>query len=80
MKTRTYFAVGKAEERLGLGTDLYLLTNSLTSRRSDNLKVYLDVLEGEQHEGVFPSAFMHGIVGVYVGEKNRKTSSSRVTW
>lgn len=80
VETRAYFAVGDAEERLGLVTDLYVLTNALRNRRIENLEVYLDVLEGEQHEGVFPAAFMRGIVGVYAGEPDRKPSASPVKW
>ncbi len=80
VETRVYFAVGDAEERLGLVTDLYVLANALRSRQSENLKVYLDVLTGEQHEGVFPAAFMRGIVGIYVGEPDRRASASSVVW
>ncbi len=79
-ETRIYFAVGEAEERLDLVTDLYVLTNHIRKRRNEHLKVYLDVLAGEQHEGIFPAAFMRGIVGVYAEEANRKPSSSPVTW
>ena len=79
-ETRLYFAVGEAEERLDLVTDLYVLANSLRKRRNENLKVYLDVLPGEQHEGVFPAAFMRGIAGVYAEEEKRKPSASRVSW
>lgn len=79
-ETRLYFAVGEAEERLDLVTDLYVLANSLRKRRNENLKVYLDVLPGEQHEGVFPAAFMRGIAGVYAEEENRKPSASPVSW
>ena len=79
-ETRLYFAVGEAEERLDLVTDLYVLANSLRKRQNENLKVYLDVLPGEQHEGVFPAAFMRGIAGVYAEEENRKPSASPVSW
>jgi hypothetical protein len=79
-ETRAYFAVGDAEEQLGLVTDLYVLTNTLRNRRNERLKVYLDVLEDELHEGVFPGAFMRGIVGVYADEPNRRPSASAVTW
>ncbi len=79
-ETRVYFAVGEAEERLDLVTDLYVLANSLRKRRNSNLKVNLEVLAGEQHEGVFPAAFMRGIVGVYAQEPDRKPSSSPLTW
>ncbi len=80
LETRVYFAVGEAEERLDLVTDLYVLANSLRKRRNENLKVNLEVLPGEQHEGVFPAAFMRGIVGVYAGEADRKPSSSPLKW
>lgn len=79
-ETRAYFAVGEAEERLDLVTDLYVLANSLRKRRTPTLKVNLEVLPGEQHEGVFPAAFMRGIVGVYAGEPKRKPSSSPLEW
>ncbi len=79
-ETRVYFAVGEDEERFGLVTDLYVLVNVLNNKNIPDLKIYLDVLEGEQHEGVFPSAFMKGIVGVYSGESNRRPSSTRVKW
>ncbi len=79
-ETRVYFAVGEAEERLDLVTDLYVLANSLRKRGNANLKVNLEVLPGEQHEGVFPAAFMRGIVGVYAGEENRKVSASPLKW
>lgn len=79
-ETRVYFAVGEAEERLDLVTDLYVLANSLRKRRDPNLKVNLEVLPGEQHEGVFPAAFMRGIVGVYAGEPARKPSASPLNW
>ena len=80
VETRVYFAVGDSEERLGLVTDLYVLANALRNRRNDNLKVYLDVLDGTMHEGIFPAGFMRGIVGVYVGEPDRRPSASGVTW
>lgn len=79
-ETRIYFAVGENEERFGLVTDLYVLVNALNNKNIPNLKIFLDVLEGEQHEGVFPSAFMKGIVGVYAGDINRRTSSTRIKW
>lgn len=80
IETRVYFAVGEAEERLDLVTDLYVLANSLRKRRNQKLKINVEVLPGEQHEGVFPAAFMRGIVGVYAGEDARKTSSSPLKW
>ena len=79
-ETRVYFAVGEAEERLDLVTDLYVLANALRKRRIPNLKINLEVLKGEQHEGVFPAAFMRGIAGVYAGEENRKPSSVTLEW
>jgi predicted alpha/beta superfamily hydrolase len=79
-ETRAYFAVGDAEERLGMVTDLYVLTNALKSRRDENLKVHLEVLDDEIHEGVFPAAFMRGIVGLYAGDPDRRESATRVRW
>ncbi|WP_350292550.1 alpha/beta hydrolase-fold protein [uncultured Croceitalea sp.] len=79
-EVRVYFAVGEDEERFGLITDLYVLVNAINAMGSKNLKIHLDVLEGEQHEGVFPGAFMKGIVGIYTNEKNRRSSSSKVKW
>lgn len=79
-ETRAYFAVGDAEERLGMVTDLYVLTNALQRRRDGNLKVRLEVLDGEIHEGVFPAAFMRGIVGLYAGDPDRRASASRIRW
>ena len=80
VETRAYFAVGDAEERLRLVTDMHVLVDSLRQQRDPNLKLYLEVLDGEMHEGVFPAAFMKGIVGVYVGDANRRPSASQVTW
>ena len=79
-ETRVYFAVGEEEERLGLVTDLYVLTNALKNLRIANLKVNLQVLEQEQHEGVFPSAFMKGIVGVYADQEGIRKSSTKLEW
>lgn len=79
-ETRVYFAVGEAEERLDLVTDLHVLANALRKRRNNNLKINLEVLKGEQHEGVFPAAFMRGIAGVYAGEESRKPSSVKLDW
>ena len=79
-KTRAYFAVGDTEERLRLVTDLHVLVDALRQQRDPNLKLHLDVLEGEMHEGVFPGAFMKGIVGIYAGEPGRRPSASRVNW
>ena len=78
--SRAYFAVGDAEERLRLVTDLHVLVDALRHRPDDELSVYLDVLEGEMHEGVFPAAFMKGIVGIYADEPARRPSASRVSW
>jgi predicted alpha/beta superfamily hydrolase len=79
-ETRAYFAVGDAEERLGMVTDLYVLTNALKGRRSPNLNVHLEVLDDEVHEGIFPAAFMRGIVGLYAGDPDRRESASQVRW
>lgn len=40
-ETRVYFAVGEAEERLDLVTDLYVLANALRKRLNSNLKTNL---------------------------------------
>ena len=80
IETRVYFAVGSAEERLRLVTDLYVLVDALRQRGDSNLKLHLDVLEDEIHEGVFPAAFMRGIVGVYAGEPERRPSATRISW
>lgn len=79
-ETRVYLAVGEEEERLGLVTDLYVLVNAIRNLKADNLKVNLEVLKDEQHEGVFPAAFMKGIIGVYTDEEDRKKSSSKLRW
>ncbi len=79
-ETRVYFAVGEEEERFGMVTDLYLLVNTLNRKGINGLKLYLDVLEGEIHEGVFPSAFMKGIIGLYSNEEKRRSSPSPVKW
>ncbi len=78
--TRVYFAVGEEEDGFGMVTDLYLLVNALKMKRINNLKIHLDVLEGEIHEGVFPSAFMKGILGIYTNEEKRRPSPSPITW
>lgn len=79
-ETRVYFAIGEEEEGFGMVTDLYLLIDKLRMKRIDNLKMHLNVLEGEQHEGVFPSAFMKGIIGIYSNEKERRPSASPINW
>ena len=79
-ETRVYFAVGDSEEQFGLVTDLYVLANALRNRRNANLKVNLEVLANELHEGIFPTGFMRGILGVYVGEADRRPSASKMTW
>mgnify|MGYP001823343409 CR=1 FL=1 len=79
-ETRAFFAVGAAEERLRLVTDIHVLVDALRQERDPNLKLYLEILDGEMHEGVFPAAFMKGIVGVYAGEAGRRPSASPVTW
>ena len=80
IETRAYFAVGDGEERMSLVTDLYVLFNSLQRRFNPNLKVNIEVLPDEAHEGVFPNAFMRGMVGVYSDEENRKASASKLKW
>jgi predicted alpha/beta superfamily hydrolase len=77
---RVYFAVGEDEERFGLVTDLYVLVNHLKNKRIDGLKINLEVLEGEIHESVFPSAFMRGIMGLYTEKKNYRPSASKIKW
>jgi uncharacterized protein len=79
-ETRVYFAVGDTEEQFGLVTDLHVLANALRNRRDDNLKVYLEVLGEELHEGIFPDGFMRGIVGIYSGDADRRPSASKVRW
>ena len=79
-ETRAYFAVGSTEERLRLVTDLHVLVDALRQRRDPNLKLHLEVLPDEIHEGVFPAAFMRGIAGVYSGEPDRRSSGSRIEW
>jgi hypothetical protein len=54
--------------------------NALRNCRNDNPKIYLEVLAGELHEGIFPAGFMRGIVGIYAGESNRRPSASDATW
>lgn len=79
-ETRAYFAVGDSEERMSLVTDVYVLFNALQRRFNPNLKVNLEVLAGELHEGIFPNAFMRGIVGLYADEPGRRASASKLTW
>ncbi len=79
-ETRAYFAVGDSEERMSLVTDVYVLFNALQRRFNPNLKVNLEVLPQELHEGIFPNAFMRGIVGVYADEEGRRSSASKLTW
>jgi len=79
-ETRVYFAVGDDEERMGLVTDVYVLANALRNRRDDNLKVYVDLLRGEQHEGIFPAGYMRGIVGLYQDDKTTRNYASEVSW
>ncbi|MCC3860759.1 alpha/beta hydrolase [Pseudemcibacter aquimaris] len=79
-ETRVYFAVGDAEERMSLVTDLYVLFNSLQRRFDPNLKLNIEVLPDELHEGVFPNAFMRGIVGLYADEEGRRSSASKLKW
>jgi predicted alpha/beta superfamily hydrolase len=79
-ETRVYFAVGDDEERMGLVTDIYVLANALRNRHDENLKVYVDVLRGEQHEGIFPAGYMRGIVGLYQDDKITRNYASDVHW
>ena len=78
METRVYFAAGSAETAFGLITDVSVLADTLRQRRDPNLKIYFDILDGEVHEGVFPAAFMRGMVGLYAGQ--RRPSATRVSW
>lgn len=77
VETRVYLAVGSDEERMGLVTDMYVLGNALRTRKGKNLKVYLDVLDGEMHEGIYPAAFMRGILAV---NSDRRKNASPVHW
>ncbi len=79
-ETRAYLAVGEAEDSFGLVTDMYVLANTLRMQRKENLKVHMDVLPDELHEGVFPGAFMKGIVGIYAEEEGRRPSATSVRW
>ena len=79
-KTRIYFAVGEEEEQFGMVTDLYVLVNTMKTMQLEKIKTHLDVLQYVQHEGVFPGAFMKGILGVYTDEENRRKSFSRIEW
>jgi|TARA_B100000315_G_scaffold115194_1_gene105748 hypothetical protein len=79
-ETRAYFAVGEEEERMSLVTDLHVLFNSIQRRFSPKLKVNLEVLPGEMHEGVFPGAFMKGIIGVYADDEKGRQSASALKW
>lgn len=80
VETRAYFAVGSAEERLRLVTDMHVLVDALRQRQDPNLRLNLEVLPNEMHEGVFPAAFMKGIVGVYAEEAARRPSATKLTW
>lgn len=79
-ETRVYFAVGEAEERLSLVSDLYVLADALRRSGNPQLKVHLEVLPGEQHEGVFPAGFMRGIVGVYSGDFATRPAAAAIDW
>lgn len=78
--TRAYFAVGSAEEQLSLVTDLYVLVNTLRRSERSNLSVNLDVIPEQMHEGVFPAAFMRGILGLYADDEKTRASSVRMEW
>ncbi len=79
-ETRIYFAVGDAEERMSLVTDVYVLFNALQRRFNPNLKLNIEVLSDELHEGIYPNAFMRGIVGLYADEEGRRASASKLKW
>jgi len=78
--TRAYLAAGAAETGFGLVADVHVLADALRRRRGKGLAIYLDVLPGEQHEGVFPAAYMRGLVGLFADEPGRKPSASPVRW
>lgn len=78
--TRAYLAAGAAETGFGLVADVHVLADALRRRRGEGLAVHLDVLPGEQHEGVFPAAYMRGLVGLFADEPGRKPSASPVRW
>ncbi|WP_203292024.1 alpha/beta hydrolase [Maricaulis parjimensis] len=77
VETRVYLAAGEGEHTFGLATDVFVLFDALRSRRDDNLKLNAELLPGEQHESVFPAAFMRGLIGVY---SDRRESASPFDW
>lgn len=77
VETRVYFAVGAAEERLGLVTDLYLLADALRHRPGANLKVQLEVMPNLDHGGAYPEGFMRGFLGLY---SDRRDNASQIRW
>jgi hypothetical protein len=79
-ETRAWFAVGEAEESLSLVTDLHVMVNALRNSQRQNLAVHLEVLPGEMHEGVFPGAFMRGILSLYANDARTRESSINVDW
>ena len=56
--TRIVFTAGSLEERLGMVTDVTRFTERLAAREDANLDFIYRVLDGEQHESVFPRAVM----------------------
>ena len=56
--TRIVFTAGSLEERLGMVTDVTRFTERLAARQDPNLDFTYRVLEGEQHESMFPRAVM----------------------
>lgn len=76
-ETRVYFAVGAAEERLGLVTDIYVLADALRHRSGANLKVQVEVMPNLDHGGAFPEGFMRGYLGLY---SDRRPNASQIRW
>lgn len=77
VETRVYFAVGSAEERLGLVTDIYVLADALRNRSGKNLKVQVEVMPNLDHGGAFPEGFMRGYLGLY---SDRRANASQIRW
>lgn len=76
-ETRVYFAAGEGEHDFGLVTDVMVLYDALRRRRTNNLKVAIEVLPGESHQSVYPSAVMRGLIGLY---SDRRPSNSPIRW
>ncbi|MEZ6023767.1 MAG: alpha/beta hydrolase-fold protein [Hyphomonadaceae bacterium] len=76
-ETRVYFAAGEGEHTFGLVTDVMVLYDALRSRRTENLKLAVEILPGEGHESVYPSAVMRGLIGLY---SDRRSSNSPIRW